>query len=94
MSADTVLGFKSSVLYSLPLRTATKQRALDCVCFGPVPGTAPVYPPSPVAMGGSRRPRRDQHFITVRDGELQNAHSALQAWATDVTLWHSACKGC
>ena len=42
-------------LRSLPLRTATKQRALDCACFGPISGTVPACPPSPVAMGGSRR---------------------------------------
>ena len=52
-------------------------------------GTAPAYPPSPLAMGGSRRPRRDQYFIAVRDGELRNAQCALQAWAKDVTVLHS-----
>ena len=40
-------------------------------------------------MGGSRRPRSDQHFIAVRDGELHNAQSALKALAKDVTLLHS-----
>ena len=70
-------------LEPLPLQTTAEQRALDCVCFGQTSGTAPA------AMGGSRRPRSDQHFITVRDGELQNAQSALKALAKDVTLLHS-----
>ena len=52
-------------------------------------GTVAAYPPSPVAMGGSRRPRIDQYFTTVRDGELQNAQCSLQAWAKDVTVLHS-----
>ena len=46
-------------LGSLPLRTATKQKALDCACFGPISSTVPAYPPSPAVMGGSRRPKRD-----------------------------------
>ena len=64
------------------------KRSRLCVLW-PVLGTVAAYPPSPVAMGGSRRPRSDQHFITVRDGELQNAQCALQAWAKDVTVLHS-----
>ena len=66
----------------LALRSATKQSALDCVCFDPTSGTMAAYPPSLIAMGGSRRPCSDQHFITVRE-------SALQAWEKDVTVFHS-----
>ena len=40
-------------------------------------------------MGGSRKPRSDQHFITVRDGDLRSAHSALKAWAKNVVGLHS-----
>ena len=40
-------------------------------------------------MGGSRRPRSDHHFITVRDGELKNAQAALNCWAKDVTALHT-----
>ena len=40
-------------------------------------------------MGGSRRPRSDHYFITVRDGELKNAQAALKSWSKDVTVLHS-----
>ena len=40
-------------------------------------------------MGRSRRPCSGQHFITVWDGGLQNAQSALKAWAKDMTALHS-----
>ena len=77
-----------SVQSGVTTRIATRQMARDCVCIGPISGTAPAYPPSPVAMAVSHRPRSDQHFITVRDGELKNAQRALKSWAKDVTGLH------
>ena len=52
-------------------------------------------------MGGSRRPRSDHHFITVRDGELKNAGSteilgkgcdgvAFDILTDDVVSWLSS----
>ena len=79
----------TSCLRSLPLRTAIKERALDRVCIGPTLGAVPACLPSPVAMGGSRRPRSNQHLSTVRDGSLKNEQSALKAWKKDVTGLHS-----
>ena len=67
-----------------------KTAGSNCVSFGPTSGTVAAYPLSLVAMGGSRRPKnRDEWFLTVRDGELNNAQSALKAWGRDVRVLHS-----
>ena len=76
-------------LGSLRLPTGTKQRALDCLCFGPISGTVLAYPPSPVAMGGSRRPCSNPYYIAVRDGDLHHTQLALRAWANRATVLHS-----
>ena len=61
------------------------------MCFDPIPGTVPAYFQA-VAMGGSRRLRSDQHFITVRDEDLKSGQSALKALSKIVEVLHSTWK--